>query len=420
MLARTDPKDNTAVAQEKKLFQRRFLALQESYERKIRELSIIKELGAALRSGMIIDQADFWEKQLTIVMKYRPLAGLGLILENDNSHKFERKAWIGGVHQDHLPPGIMESVQNRVLKDKRSLVIKDLEEESGLAVPGQSLLGVPIIHNNVVIGILSMVSAAKDDFDQNQIRFFALVADHFSTARILSRMYRQMLKEEKQRFLLSRFFSKTVSDQIIGSKGILRLGGDRMNLSVLFADLKGFTSMSEGLEPEQVVAILNRYFSVMIPIIFDNGGTLDKVLGDGLLAVFGAPIVQQEHALHVVTAAIGMIHRLEEFNRVNVDSNLPKLSVSIGINAGDAIAGYIGSEDHLNYTVIGDTVNVAQRIESLAGPNEILISRTVYDEIKDQTDKITHLDRIVPRPARKVKGKEKAVELFRVECLHSG
>ncbi len=173
-----------------------------------------------------------------------------------------------------------------------------------------------------------------------------------------------MLKEEKQRFLLSRFFSKTVSNQIIGSKGNLRLGGDRMNVSVLFADLKGFTAMSEGLEPEQVVTILNRYFSVMIPIIFDNAGTLDKVLGDGLLAVFGAPIAQAEHALQSVTTAIEMIHRLERFNRDHMQSKLPRLSVSIGINAGDAVAGYIGSEDHMNYTVIGDTVNVAQSIEA--------------------------------------------------------
>lgn len=403
------------MIREKNLFGERFLTLQESYERKIRELSIIKELGAALRSGIIIDQADFWEQQLAIVMKYRPLAGLGLVLEDDDSHQFESKAWIGKVQRDNIPRAVLDSLHNRVLGERRAMVIADLEKETGMAGEARSLMGVPVTHNNAVIGILNMVSAAKSDFDQNQIRFYALVADHFSTARILSRMYRQMLKEEKQRFLLSRFFSKTVSNQIIGSKGNLRLGGDRMSLSVLFADLRGFTAMSEGLEPEQVVTILNRYFSVMIPIIFDNAGTLDKVLGDGLLAVFGAPIAQADHALQSVTAAIKMVHRLERFNRDNMESNLPQLSVSIGINAGDAVAGYIGSEDHMNYTVIGDTVNVAQRIETLADKNEILISRSVYNEIVSSADKIPRLKAIRPRPARRVKGKEKAIELFLVE-----
>jgi adenylate cyclase len=271
------------------------------------------------------------------------------------------------------------------------------------------------MHNNKAIGILSLRHGTPRGFDQNQVRFFSLVADQIATAVILLRIYHQMLKEEKNRLLLSRFFSNTVTEKIFGSGENLRLGGERKNVTILFADLRGFTSMSEHLDQEKVVEILNAYFSLMTPIIFEQDGTLDKLMGDGIMAFFGAPLSHNDDPMRAVRTAIKMVQALEEFNTQTHSKQWPTLKVSIGVNSGEVVAGYIGSEEHLNYTVIGDAVNVAQRLQSIAGSNEILISKTVYDDIADRLCAENACKSLVPLPAQKVKGKEKAVEVFRVE-----
>ncbi|MCU0580870.1 MAG: GAF domain-containing protein, partial [Syntrophales bacterium] len=150
----------------------------------------------------------------------------------------------------------------------------------------QSLLSVPLAHNGRTMGVLNLVFPSLDSIDQNQISFFSLVADQMVTSIILSRLYSQMLKEENQRFLLSRFFSKNITSEILKNKGILRLGGERKHATILFADLHGFTSISERLDQEKVVDILNDFFMHITHIIFRNEGTLDKLLGDGIMAIF--------------------------------------------------------------------------------------------------------------------------------------
>jgi adenylate cyclase len=235
------------------------------------------------------------------------------------------------------------------------------------------------------------------------------------TTIAISRFYRQMLTEESQRTLLSRFFSKTVIDKIFNSKENLRLGGERRNVTVLFADLRGFTSMSESLGQETVVDILNGYFSRVTPLIFKHQGTLDKFMGDGLLAFFGAPIAHDDDPLMAVQTAIDIISELREINAQNTKRNWPTLHVSIGINTGEVVAGYIGCEEHLNYTVIGDAVNVASRIEAVAGYDEILISESTHNKILGSMNELQGCENITSVPSQKVKGKEEAIKLYRVE-----
>jgi adenylate cyclase len=231
----------------------------------------------------------------------------------------------------------------------------------------------------------------------------------------ISRFYKQMLNEEGQRTLLSRFFSQTVIDKIFSSKDNLRPGGERRTVTVLFADLRGFTAMSENLDQEQVVEILNGYFSRVTPIIFKHQGTLDKFMGDGLLAFFGAPISHDDDPLRAVQTAIDIISELGKINIQNKAKNWPPLHVSIGINAGEVVAGYIGSEEHMNYTVIGDAVNVASRIETAADYDEILISDSIYNEIQERLDQLKGCENITSIPPQKFKGKGEMINLYRVE-----
>ena len=173
--------------------------------------------------------------------------------------------------------------------------------------------------------------------------------------------------------------------------------------------------MSENIEQEKVVEILNGYFSRITPIIFKHHGTLDKFMGDGLLAFFGAPISSEDDPMHAVQTAIEIIREIVSINQQNAKKNWPTLHVSIGINTGEVVAGYIGSEDHLNYTVIGDAVNVAQRIETIADYDTILISEAVRSKIIDNMDEIQGIRALTPLPSQKLKGKEESIQLYRIE-----
>lgn len=418
---RKTPDSVTRIKQERDLFKRQYLKIQSSYENKIKELSVLKELGNTLRSTNFYDKnALFWE-QVDTVRKYTGLENITLMLLNEDVQALEVVAAsdFGGPVS---VPGMMrveDVVQGQAVTRKAPLIVNDTRKDPLTAgqkgIRGQSMLCVPIMHKVKAIGVLCLEHIEKGGFDQNQVRFFSLVADQIATSIILSRLYTQMIREENQRFLLSRFFSKTVTDEILGSKGNLRLGGQRKWVSIVFADLHGFTSMSENLDQEEVVRILNAYFSHMTPIIFNNTGTLDKLMGDGMMAIFGAPISHKSDPIRAVKSVIEMSSALTEFNEIHKAEGWPELKISIGVNSGEVVAGYIGSEDHLNYTVIGDAVNVAQRLQTIAGAGEIFISRSLKDEIIDRISEIDGLVDIVPLPARKVKGKEKAIEVFKLE-----
>jgi class 3 adenylate cyclase len=409
------------LAQERDVFKKQFLKVQQNYENKIKELSILKELGNTLRATDFHDKQTFFRNQLEIIKRYTTLENISLALLNEELQLLEIIARIGSDgpigYPTFLPVG--EGAPGQAMVQRSPVISDDIQADSHHEKQGGhgggSLLCVPVMHNKKAIGVLILQPRRTKGFEQNQVRFFDLVADQIATAVILFRLYRQMLKEEKQRFLLSRFFSKTVTEKIFGSGDNLRLGGERKTVTILFADLRGFTSMSEGLDQEKVVDILNAYFSRMTPIIFKQHGTLDKLMGDGILAFFGAPLSYGDDSIRAVQTAIEMLTALEALNLEKHQDHWPPLKISIGINSGEVVAGYIGSEDHLNYTVIGDAVNVAQRLESIAGSNEILITKTVREEIKDRISERQGLKSLIPLPAQKVKGKEKAIEVYRVE-----
>jgi adenylate cyclase len=410
------------LMQERDMFKKQFLKIQQNYENKIQELSTLKELGNSLRStDFYNEKASFWS-QLKIINKYKSLEDISLMLFNEDLQVLEivARSDAGGPISQPTFLSIEDGPPGQAIVERSPVIIDDIElnpsnEEQETNSLG-SWLCVPVMYNKKAIGVLSLRHKKKGSFDENQVRFFSLVADQIATAVILFRLYRQMLKEEKQRFLLSRFFSKTVTEQIFDSGGNLKRGGERKHVTILFADLRDFTAMSEGLEHTEVVEILNAYFSFTTPIIFKHNGTLDKLMGDGVLALFGAPLSHKDDPVRAVQTAIEMMMALETFNTQTRHKNWPSLKVSIGINSGEVVAGYIGSEDHLNYTVIGDAVNVAHRLKSIAGPNEILISSTVWDELQHRIPEVRGLKSLVRLPAQKVKGKEKAVEVYRVEA----
>ena len=175
-----------------------------------------------------------------------------------------------------------------------------------------------------------------------------------------------------------------VLQEVLSAKHRPALHSVRRELTVLFADIRNFTRFAEMCQPEEVVEALNQYLDVMVESLFAYQGTLDKFLGDGLLAFFGAPLQQSDHAQRAVHAALDIQNGIAELNKRRRQQGAITLEVGIGINSGEAIVGNIGSEKRMEYTVVGDMVNVAQRLQARAQPGEVLISAMTLPHVASQ------------------------------------
>jgi adenylate cyclase len=404
------------LTRERDVYKSQVARMQAGYEEKIKELSILKELGETLRFINDLDTRAFWENQLSILAQNLSFEYVSLVLLNQARQTLEEVAAYGKPLPVESLAGQEDGATRQAFATKQPVVIPEPADTGPVSEDGNGwvLACLPVLHNKSCIGILRLHREAKR-FEPNLLRFLHLVADGFATGVVLSRIYHQLIHEEKQRLALCRFFPSQVREKILGSQGNLRLGGERKQVTILFADLQGFTSMSEEIDHEKVVNILNSYFSLMTPIIFQHNGTLDKLMGDGMLALFGAPMSHGDDPYRAVQTAVEMLKALERFNRSNESRGWPELRLTVGINAGEVVAGYIGSEEHMNYTVIGDAVNVAQRIQSVAESNQILISGTVRDLILDRLQEIEGAKGLHQLPIRKLKGREKEIDIYEVD-----
>jgi adenylate cyclase len=193
---------------------------------------------------------------------------------------------------------------------------------------------------------------------------------------------RERLEQDRDR--LAKYFSKDVVDLVLNNPESIGLGGRRMAATVLFADIRNFTQLSTIMQPEEVVDLLNRYFSMMVDIVFKNGGTLDKFLGDGLMALFGVPYEIEKPEERAVRTAIEMLEALQNLNRELEARGMLRLDIGVGINSGPVVAGNIGSSQRHEYTVIGDTVNLAARLEALNKETrtQILVTSQIHEAIQ--------------------------------------
>jgi len=216
-------------------------------------------------------------------------------------------------------------------------------------------------------------------------------------------------QEQRLMSTLCRYVTRQVAEQIMKNRDKLKLGGNRSSVAVLFSDIRDFTTISEHFKAEEIVGMLNEYFTRMLDPIFLYEGTLDKFIGDAIMAVFGAPVAGTDDAERAVRAALGMRRALRKYNIDRKERGLPPIENGIGITKGDAISGNIGSEQRMDYTVIGDTVNTASRLEGLTKtyPYKILVNEDVYLEIKDKIP-------CVDLGFAHVKGKEGDVHIYGV------
>ena len=205
-----------------------------------------------------------------------------------------------------------------------------------------------------------------------------------------------------------RYVSKQVVDNLLDDDTKLKLGGEDREVTILFTDIRGFTAMSEKMEPEKVVLTLNEYFSEMIDIVFKYNGTLDKIIGDELMIVFGAPLSSKDDTDRALITAIEMQKKIIELNKLRKKRNEPPILVGAGINKGRVVSGNIGSRDMMDYTVVGDTVNLGARLCSAASAGEIIVSGQVKDSAVNDFN-FKELKPIL------VKGKKDKIDVYRVK-----
>lgn len=227
----------------------------------------------------------------------------------------------------------------------------------------------------------------------------------------LKQLIVQAVKEQEEKNLIRGIFGRYASDEVVEDalRRGLQLGGEEREVTILFADIRNFTSLAERLQPNEVVNLLNDYFAQMVDVITRNSGTLNKFMGDGMLAIFGAPVSYGNNAERAVKTALAMVDRLEQFNGRQREQGKTELKIGIGISSGCVVVGHIGSIERMEYTAIGDAVNVAARLDTLNKElgTTILICHDTYQRVGEGI-RVRELKSVV------VKGKGEEVQVYEV------
>ena len=318
----------------------------------------------------------------------------------------------------HAKEGLKASrtIINRVIHDKVALLTSNAMDDSRLEHAQsiviqqiRSAMCVPLWRKDRIIGVIQLESARLDNqFDQKDLELLTAIGTQMAMVIEQASLNEKIREEERMRSRLERFHSPQVIEMIL--KGGQETKDHFMEpiyltATILFMDINGFTGLAEQMPPREVNMILNQHFTRMTDIIFKHDGTLDKFTGDGLMAVFGAPIEKKDDAERAIRAAKAMIQGTKVMMESTEEER--RFTIRIGINTGRVVAGNIGSPKRLDYTVIGDAVNTASRLESIASPNQILIGEETHRLLKDKFP-------IRSVGSRKVKGKKAEIMVYEV------
>ena len=382
-------------------------------------LRVLYDAGKALNSKLSID--DISSQVMDLSFRIEGVER-GFMVLFDAQGKVERETEVkyrkqGAAAVPGQPSVILSrAIMERIKREQQPILITDVgsdERFSGsesMKISGlRSAMCAPLLSSQRLFGILYVDNLQrKSAFTQEELNVFSLVAAQAAAAIDNAAAHDQLAESAIQRSALERFLSPDVVEMIAANPGGVRLGGQNQRVSVMFADIRGFTPLSERMAPEKIVEILNEYFTRVTDVIFDNGGTLDKYIGDAVMAVFGAPISKGNDAANAVRVAVEIQRLLLEMNRDASARNWPELHVGIGINTGIVTAANIGSPRRIDYTVIGDAVNTASRLMSNAKPGQIIISESTSQELENEFQ-------IRALPPLTVKGKAEPIAVFDVQ-----
>ncbi len=310
---------------------------------------------------------------------------------------------------------IPQSIARMAVDDKVAVLSDDAGEDQrfqGQSVVLQkvrSAMCVPLIGSeNRVLGVLYVDNFSLKRFAETDLDFLIAFSGIAAVAIENGQLAERIRKEALARSNFERFFTPHLAARIASSPDAVKLGGDKRKVAVLFSDIRGFTALSETMNPDTMAKLLTEYFTEMVECVFRHGGTLDKFIGDAVMAQWGAPIGERDDCDRAMQSALDMMEELDRLNARWTSEGRPTLQIGIGLNVGDVFAGNIGSDRRLEYTVIGDPVNVSSRLCGAAGPGEILIS----EQFRGALGAPPPLDSL---PPMELKGKSQAMPVFRVK-----
>jgi adenylate cyclase len=353
----------------------------------------------------LVFQMENVERGFVMLLDEKKGFKAAVLLYKDERMKAEAKAVV-----------LSKTIIDRVTTERVPLLIHDVagderfSSSESLRLSGiRSAMCAPLIYKDKVFGLFYVDCLTKPwAFTKEELNIFAVVAAEAAISFDNARSHEELSRRVIERQALERFLSSSIVERILANPDQVHLGGENQTTTILFADIRGFTRMSEKMEPQEVVELLNEYFTEMTDLVFENGGTLDKYLGDGLMAVFGAPLTKEDDSLRAVKTAIEMQQALVKLNRDWKAMGQRSLKMGLGINTGPVTAGNIGSSRRMDYTVIGDAVNVASRLCANAAGGQILISESTHRTLKGSLP-AKRLDPIL------VKGKETPVEVYEIQ-----
>ncbi|MEP6946463.1 MAG: adenylate/guanylate cyclase domain-containing protein [Acidobacteriota bacterium] len=357
--------------------------------RKARMLELLYEMSKTL--GTVFDLKEIFEKATDLIFRGTPADRVIALLADEtvdgkildySLFQIGSKSRDADIERLTDSMTVSRTITQKVMREKVALLSQDAKTdeafsgaESIVSQGVRSTICAPLVTESNVHGVLY---ADRLDpfaaFSADDLGLVSAVAAQTAVTVETVKAHKRLAREEVARANYSRFMPEYVVKQLLENPDSFRLGGVNQTITVLFADIRGFTTLSENANPEKVVGLLNRYFTAMSEIIFAHGGTLDKYIGDGLMALFGAPAASELDASNAVRAAVAMQKRIVSLNEELRLAGFTSIQAGCGLHTGEATIGYIGSEQRSEYTAIGDTVNVAARLEGKAHGDQILIS----------------------------------------------
>ena len=307
------------------------------------------------------------------------------------------------------------TIVNEVLSGRHSILTYDASidarfkaAESVLAQGIRSSMAAPMLRGDDALGVIVLDSSMRAGvFTEKDLKILQTAANQGAIALHNSMLAQLLVDEAAVRGRFERLVAPNLVERIISGALTVERTGQNRDVSILFSDIRGFTSFSETRRPEEIVSLLNDYFEDMVDLVFKNEGTLDKFVGDEIMALFGAPVGHADDARRAVQTAIEMQNNIASLNARWAIRGIPPFKVGVGINSGEVTAGFIGSSKALSYTVIGDVVNTAARFCSNATADEILVGVRTYEQVRNDF-------RFQELPRLAVKNKAEPVHVFRV------
>ncbi len=347
------------------------------HERDRLKLTLLLEVSKALTR--VTDVGGLLEKMLQFTFRLVEVDQASILLLDEDRQLVER---LTKVREGGTPHEVPIALAQSALDQKSALLSDNTANHSGTG-PTRSSVCAPLIGGEGrALGVLYVDSAAATRrVDDDDLEFLVAFAGIGAVALDNLRFTERSRQDALIRGNFERFFTPMLAARIAAAPESLRLGGERRDVAVLFSDIRGFTTLAARLTPDETARLLTEYFSEMAECVFRHGGTLDKFIGDEVMAQWGAPISEGDDADRALAAACDMIAALQRLNARWLSQGRPRLQVGIGINYGEAFAGYLGSERRLEYTVIGDTVNTAKRLCSAALGGEILVTGAMRDRL---------------------------------------